>query len=181
MARARWPRLFDGRPRAARVARWLTGVPAAVPDLGASGAFCFVSDALRSDAEKHSRWTFPTSTVTYSGIDRSLFVAPSGDSNGGARSWDWRLLCAGRIDRRKGIDTAVRALAELPEVARLDVVGRGDAGELARLRAIAAELGMSERVRFSDVGRDELAARYRAADVVVFPPVWEEPFGLVPL
>ena len=180
MAMDPWARMFEGHPRASRVARRLTGVPAAVPDLGASGAFCFVSDALRGDAEKRSRWTFPRSTVTYSGIDRTLF-SPRAEAEDHDRAWNWRLLCAGRIDRRKGIDTAVRALAELPEGARLDVVGRGDATELARLRALAAELGLSGRVQFSDVERHELADRYRAADVVVFPPVWDEPFGLVPL
>lgn len=179
MAMDPWARLFEGRPRAARVAQALTGVPAAVPDVGASGAFCFVSDALRTDAEQQSAWSFPTATVTYSGIDAALFSPPVSD--GRARSWEWHLLYAGRIDPRKGIDTAVRALAELPEIARLDVVGRGDDAELERLRSLAVDLGVAGRVHFSDVDRHDLGARYRAADVVVFPPLWNEPFGLVPL
>jgi glycosyltransferase involved in cell wall biosynthesis len=174
-----WARLFAGRPTLARLGRTLTGLPTAVPDLGSSGTFCFISDALRAEAEAQSPWTYPISTVTYSGIDTSLFT-----SNGSLRvgdEWQWRLLYVGRVDRRKGIETAIRALAELPVAARLDIDGRGDAEERARLEVIASELGVADRVRFSESERAALPALYRAADVVVFPPIWDEPFGLVPL
>jgi len=64
----------------------------------------------------------------------------------------------------------------VPDVT-LRVIGDGDAAELGRLRGRACE-----RVRFEPgVSRRELAAAYAAADAVVFPVEWGEPWGLVPL
>jgi glycosyltransferase involved in cell wall biosynthesis len=61
------------------------------------------------------------------------------------------------------------------------VQGTGDLAERGRLAALAAELGVADRVRFGVVDRAGLVERYRAADALVFPSEWEEPFGLVPL
>ena len=36
-------------------------------------------------------------------------------------------------------------------------------------------------MRFSESPRFELKQRFETADVVVFPTIWEEPFGLVPV
>jgi glycosyltransferase involved in cell wall biosynthesis len=97
-----------------------------------------------------------------------------------------RLLCLGRLVERKGIDTAIAALADLPG-AELVVAGGPDVSELdadpdvARLREAARAAGVASQVRF--VGRvepDDAAALMRAADLVVSVP-WYEPFGIVPL
>jgi glycosyltransferase involved in cell wall biosynthesis len=97
-----------------------------------------------------------------------------------------RLLCLGRIVERKGIATAMQALAELPG-AELVVAGGPDAAgldadpDVSRLREVARRAGVASRVRF--VGRvhpDDAAALMRAADLVVSVP-WYEPFGIVPL
>ena len=94
----------------------------------------------------------------------------------------WRLAYVGRIDRQKGIDTAVRALARLPASATLAVWGTGDDRYVAELRELAARLGVGDRVRFKGfVSAAELPSMYARADTVVFPVRWEEPFGLVPL
>jgi len=97
-----------------------------------------------------------------------------------------RLVLAGRLVERKGIDDAIRALAELPD-AELHVAGGPDAAELGddaearRLRALAAELGVGDRlVLRGRVGRDAMPALLRSADIVVCAP-WYEPFGIVPL
>jgi glycosyltransferase involved in cell wall biosynthesis len=166
----------QGRAVAPLAAR-ATGVPTQLPDLGSSGAFCFVSEFIRSHAERTSRWRYPRSTVTYSGVE--LDDLPVVDREN--PEWSWRLLHVGRLERRKGIAVAVRALAELPHQATLDVVGRGDETVRGELEALAAELGVADRVRFSSVEREELAGIYAAADAVVFPTLWDEPFGLVPL
>jgi glycosyltransferase involved in cell wall biosynthesis len=97
-----------------------------------------------------------------------------------------RLLCLGRLVERKGIDTAIEAVAELPG-AELVVAGGPDVSELdadpdvRRLREAARRAGVASRVRF--VGRvqpDDAAALMRAADLVISVP-WYEPFGIVPL
>jgi glycosyltransferase involved in cell wall biosynthesis len=79
------------------------------------------------------------------------------------------------------VQTAVQSLAHCPAEATLTVVGRGDRAHLAELQADAARLGVADRVRFTSVPRQQIGQHYRAADAVVFPSAWEEPFGLVPL
>ena len=93
------------------------------------------------------------------------------------------VLYAGRIEPLKGIDILLRAAAETEGRFRLLVVG-GDAKDDRRkeeLRALAAELGIAERVTFRDaVSHDELPLYYNAADVCVVPSYYES-FGLVAL
>jgi glycogen(starch) synthase len=173
-----WTRAFARRPTLGRVTRRLTGLPTTVADLGEAATFCFISDALRAEARSESPWHLVRTTVTYSGIapEDFTFLPAAPDA-----AWRWRLLYAGRIDARKGIETAIRALGQLPAEAILEINGRGDGGEQARLGVVAADLGVGDRIEWRDERREELAARYHAADVLLFPTTWEEPFGLVPL
>lgn len=175
-----WSRMFRRRPPLlAHLARRLLGVPTTVPDLGATGTFCFISDVTRQRAAEYSPWSMDDTTIVYSGIDGSLFTASA--SSRRERPWTGHLLYVGRYDPRKGIETAIRAMARLGADATLEVQGTGDPTERDRLVALARELGVDDRVRFDAVDRAELVARYHAADAVVFPSEWEEPFGLVPL
>jgi glycosyltransferase involved in cell wall biosynthesis len=97
-----------------------------------------------------------------------------------------RLLCLGRIVERKGIQTVVEALRDLPD-ATLVIAGGPDAPALVddpdaqRLRATAARCGVDDRVRLvGSVDKPTAAALLRSADVLVTVP-WYEPFGIVPL
>ena len=172
-----WCHMYRDRPRLARLARALTGLPTALPDVGASGSFCFVSELTRARALEYSSWTFADSTVVFSGIDRGLFPSQRPTS----QPWRWRLLYAGRLDARKGVETLLRAMALLPDEATLTILSQGEPSYLERLQRLAGDLGVSDRVTVGHVRRDELSERYRDADVLVFPSEWEEPFGLVPL
>ncbi|MEY2565786.1 MAG: glycogen synthase [Actinomycetota bacterium] len=173
-----WMRWFLGRPRLGGAVERLARVPATVPDVGASGAFCFVSDLTRRRSIEHTDWTFPIATVTYSGIDERDFPVTTAPAKA---VWRWRLLHVGRLDPRKGIETAVRALANLPREATLDLLGAGDDSYRDELEGVARGLGVGERLRFGSVPRDQLRERYEDADAVLFPTDWEEPFGLVPI
>ena len=155
------------------------GVPTTVPDLGQSGPLCFISEVTRQRADDLRPWSMDDTAIVYSGIDGRLFT-PSDPPNRD-RPWGGRLLYVGRYDPRKGIETAIRALAHLDAGSTLEVQGTGDPVERDRLVALASDLGVGDRVEFGAVDRAELVARYRAADAVVFPSEWEEPFGLVPL
>ncbi len=84
------------------------------------------------------------------------------------------LLGMGRLHASKAHDVSLRALALLPQ-AYLWIAGDGP--EEAALKALARELGVSERVRFLG-WRDDAASLYRTADVCVFPSRFE-PFGNV--
>jgi D-inositol-3-phosphate glycosyltransferase len=97
-----------------------------------------------------------------------------------------RLVVACRLVERKGIGNAVSALVELPDT-ELHVAGGPPAPELGadpearRLRALAAEAGVDDRlVLRGRLGREEMPALLRSADAVVCVP-WYEPFGIVPL
>ncbi|MEU8175880.1 glycosyltransferase [Microbispora hainanensis] len=112
------------------------------------------------------------------GVDLGVFrpdgpVAPRGDLP--------RVLSIGRMVPRKGVDTVVRAMRQVPG-AELVIAG-GDPGdeESARLRTLADGLGVGDRVRLiGSVSRAGVPALMRSADVLVTVP-WYEPFGMVPL
>lgn len=156
----------------------LLGVPTHLPDVGASGTFCFISRYNRDACLKLSPWWYHDSTITWNGIDHRDFpVADSAPD----RPWRWVLVNAGRLDPRKGLETAVRALAELPDEATLELLPSVDDPYREQLEQLARQLGVHDRVRFTMVTRAELRERYAEADVCVFPTEWPEPFGLVPL
>ena len=90
------------------------------------------------------------------------------------------LLFVGRLDPIKGIDLLLESVAHMRTRARLIVVGGDPAGdpEVERLRAMARDLGIGERVSFPGaVPQDELKHYYRAADVQVVTSRYES-FGL---
>jgi glycosyltransferase involved in cell wall biosynthesis len=84
------------------------------------------------------------------------------------------LLSLSRLHEKKGLDTLLQALKGLPEcVAWL----AGDGPLEARLKALAADLGVADRVRFLG-WRTDRAALLAAADICVLPSRYE-PFGTV--
>lgn len=176
-----WARLFVGSPvrrAAGRILRPVLGVPTTVADLGRSGAALFITETVRRLAQTNGPWPFDESTVVYNGIDRATFPPRPADPD---RPWRWQLAILGRPDRRKGFETAIRALPLLPPEATLVHNGLGGDEERERLRGIATELGVGDRVTFAASPRAELPNVYGAADVLLFPTEWEEPFGLVPI
>jgi len=131
------------------------------------------------------------------GVDASsIAIAPCGvdtrrftpDGPAEQREGRRRIATIGRLVPRKGVDTVVRALALLHERGVDDVelliVGGGkdeDEPELRRLRALAEELGVADRVVLrGQIPQPELPALLRSLEAVVCTP-WYEPFGIVPL
>ncbi len=99
------------------------------------------------------------------------------------------LLSVGRLVPRKGVDNVIRALSVLVRrlgvPAELLVVGGSSdvpdpslTPEIGRLRAVASEAGVADRVTFTGRrSRDLLKLYYSAADVFVATP-WYESFGM---
>ncbi|MFF7177590.1 glycosyltransferase [Streptomyces sp. NPDC008121] len=118
------------------------------------------------------------------GVDPGVFrpdgaVAPRGP-------YPYRLLHLGRLVPRKGAAVSIAALAGLPD-AELVLAGGPPAErldrdpEVRRLRALARQAGVADRVRFlGGVPTTEVPALIRGADVVLCPADYE-PFGIVPL
>jgi D-inositol-3-phosphate glycosyltransferase len=99
------------------------------------------------------------------------------------------LLFVGRLERLKGVEVAIRALALLRDRShddvRLLILGEdsrdAEESEKDRLKAIASELGVRDRVDFlGSVAHHELPYFYSAADLCVMPS-YSESFGLVGL
>jgi D-inositol-3-phosphate glycosyltransferase len=105
------------------------------------------------------------------------------------------VLYVGRFDKRKGIETLVRATRELraqleqgeeidPQNLKLLVVGgsdpqEADGAERRRIEDLVTEMDLTANTEFVGmVGHDRLALYYTAADVCVIPSHYE-PFGLV--
>ncbi|MFB8387022.1 glycosyltransferase [Microbacterium sp. NPDC055910] len=84
----------------------------------------------------------------------------------------------GRLEPHKGVATLLRAAASRPDW-RIEITGEGPQEQ--ELAALAAELGVSDRVAFLGFAQGaELAERYRRLDVVAVPsvpwPGWLEQF-----
>lgn len=170
-----WTRMFDRR-RWARPLGAALGLCTRLPTFEGATA-SVASRMIARSIEEHSRWKFPDAPVVPLGVDTREIPIQAPPEH----EWSWRLVYVGRVVPDKGVPTLVRALAHLPGDATLTVIGHGSATELAAMAALADEVGAGGRVEFVRVGRSELAARIRGADVLVFPSEWPEPFGLVPL
>lgn len=121
-------------------------------------------------------------TIVPSGVNESF--SPEGPS--APRTSRPRIITVGRLVERKGYQDLIRAMPLVPDVECV-VVGGPPEDELPgdpqarRLRELALECGVAERVRLvGAVPRDEMPYWYRSADLLVAAP-WYEPFGLTPL
>jgi D-inositol-3-phosphate glycosyltransferase len=130
-------------------------------------------------------------TVVAPGIDRSTFHPMDAEEASRKIGYEGQrlLLFVGRLERLKGVETILRALAlaadrRYQEV-RLLVLG-GDSrdaqqSEKERLRAVAAHLGIGSKVDFlGSVAHHELPYFYAAAEACLMPS-YSESFGLVGL
>jgi glycosyltransferase involved in cell wall biosynthesis len=111
--------------------------------------------------------------VVPNGIDTDRF-RPRGDARQGMRArWglpdrEFAIGLVGRIDPMKDHPTFLRAAAELvPQTpgVRFVCVGGGEPGYLAQLRALAAGLGLAERVLWTGPESD-MPAAYNALDLL---------------
>ena len=128
-------------------------------------------------------------SVVPCGVDLSLFGAEGPVE---PRQRRHRIATIGRLVPRKGMDLVIRALAlmagqGIDDVELLIVGGGSDSAgldrdpEARRLKALAKELGVEDRVVMrGQVPREQMPAVLRSADAVVCAP-WYEPFGITPL
>jgi UDP-glucose:(heptosyl)LPS alpha-1,3-glucosyltransferase len=113
----------------------------------------------------------------YNGVDVERFHPLLRETRGAALRAQLRLdgpiaLFAGSGFERKGLDRAILGLANARAAATLVVAGGGD---VAPYRALAAQRGVAERVRFLG-RRTDMQDLYAAADLFVLPTRYD-PFS----
>jgi len=136
-----------------------------LPTLRRAGAVVVPSNFLREIFGRHDLDTVVIPNI----IDHRVF-APAG-SQGGEGSAGPHVVVSRALEAIYGIDTALNALAlaagELPGL-RISIAGTGP--DRQTLEALAARLGIADRVRFT--GRlevAEMAALYHSASLVLNP------------
>jgi glycosyltransferase involved in cell wall biosynthesis len=100
-----------------------------------------VSSAVHAVAAARAPWARSRLRVIRNGIDLARFSSPAGAPPAAPLA----LALVGRLEPRKGVDLALRALAQVT-AARLDIVGDGPLR--SDLERLAHQLGLSDRVRF---------------------------------
>lgn len=90
-----------------------------------------------------------------------------------------RILIPGRLVREKGVHVAIEALGLLRDLPwTLSMPGQGP--EMEPLRRRAAELGIADRLELpGEIDAAAVEVEYARCDLVVFPVLRHEPFGLV--
>jgi glycosyltransferase involved in cell wall biosynthesis len=142
--------------------------------LARADAVVAISEHVARVALARAPWVAPKLRVVPNGVDTSHFVPGAGAAGAGAAGAGasrtagspgspLRFVSLGRLDRRKGLDVALDALALVPG-AVLDVVGDGD--QRPALVERAARLGIGGRVQFLG-WVDDVRASIAAADVAL--------------
>jgi len=113
------------------------------------------------------------------GVDTGRF-APEGPV--AKRNGRPRLLAVRQSADEPGLDTVIRALAEVPDVELLVAGGPSGTGPANQdLAGLARDLGVADRITFTgDVSRTHLPALLRSADLLLSGE-WEDPSGTVAL
>jgi glycosyltransferase involved in cell wall biosynthesis len=149
-----------------------------------------VSYAMRDDLIRHG-WAEPKISVVWNGVDPERYnpLNVGTEEIGKIREKyaipeDWNfLLFVGRLTWVKSIRNLVQALPlvleEYPKT-KLVILGKGE--EQKDIVEMAERLQIKENVicRFEFVPEEERILHYAAADVCIFPSVYE-PFGIVSL
>lgn len=90
------------------------------------------------------------------------------------------IFALGRIVLKKGFDLLIRALPEVrKKVPQVKVIIGGDGSDLARLKTLATELGVSDIVKFpGTINRRDVPDYFHLCDLFVLPAIFD-PIGNV--
>jgi len=176
-ARTLWPAMFHRKPVVVSIQTWIRSSSGEIRwidrvkkrMLHRANRVVAISESVRKN-------TFPAATVIPNSYDDATFKIHAGI----ARERDF--VFVGRLVSDKGADLLLRAFAAMDrDAARtLTLVGAGP--EEARLRAMAENLGVRERIDFTGpVCGEDLSRLLNAHRIAVVPSTWEEPFGIVAL
>jgi glycogen(starch) synthase len=166
-----------------RALRELAGVAAGralkaeirAPRIERDGIVCFVSEWLEGEYARLG-WHAQRAEVVNCGVDLERFGGRTANHETPPR----RLLFAGRIERRKGIEVLLRALAKTRGELTLTIAGPPENPDYAaRMRLLGEELGIADRVTWiGEKPRDQMPGLLAEHDVLVLPSVDVEAYAL---
>jgi glycosyltransferase involved in cell wall biosynthesis len=122
----------------------------------------------------------PMAVIPQFGVDPDLFK-PQGRKEGGTER-GFVIGCVARLIEDKGVDVLLRAVAGLPGVWRLYILGAGP--QRQALEGLAHELRIADRVVFDKpIPSVQMPAYLTGLDALVLPsrtrPNWKEQFGRI--
>jgi glycosyltransferase involved in cell wall biosynthesis len=164
---ARLPRELLGRALARRL-------ELRAPPIERDSVGCFVSEWLEQEYTRRG-WRSRHHEIVRCGVDTASYARPSPPEHPPKR-----LLFAGRIEPRKGLDVAVRALSRSDPALELTVAGPlDDADYRERVSTLAVELGVADRIHWlGEVPRARVRELLAEHDVLVFPSIDAEAYAL---
>ncbi len=120
----------------------------------------------------------PMTVIPQFGVDPQIFSPATSRPSGRG----FVIGYVGRLVPEKGIDVLIRALAEVPETWRLEIIGQGP--EREALERLARSLNMGDQIAFTgQVPSTRMPEFFRELDLLVVPsqtrPNWKEQFGRV--
>jgi glycosyltransferase involved in cell wall biosynthesis len=145
--------------------------------------------AHTADGWRRRGWPARSLTVIPNGVDTQRFSIGAGRAAARAElglkpETGPVVAYVGRVVRAKGVFTLLKAFAQYHRTqgaGHLMVVGAGEQDDAAALQREADEIGLAKSAWDLRQATANPESVYRAADLVVVPSEWEEPFGLVPL
>jgi glycosyltransferase involved in cell wall biosynthesis len=162
-------------------------VSAALPELIATASAPSAAKLRRLARREVAIWTGADGYVTIThgladdlrgrfGARSNLAVVPDGVRIDDVRTWQPSsapaplAAYAGHLYAWKGVDVFLRALAQAPDVAALIVGGHEAEPDLARMKALARDLGVAARVTFTGLLPPPVVAEtLRRATMLVLP------------
>ena len=149
-----------------------------------------VSEAMQEDLIRHG-WAAPKISAVWNGVDPEKYdpsLAKPGDiekvrERYGIPKDGSMILFIGRLTWVKGVRNLVQAMPSIVKdfpKTKLVVLGKGE--EQKDITELASRLGVEDNciAHFEFVPEPDRIAHYAAADVCVFPSIYE-PFGIVSL
>ena len=108
--------------------------------------------------------------VDYEGARKTIGLYEPRVEERAAPGNPFTFICSGRMIKEKGFDLVLKAAAKLKSVGEFRIIMSGNGPEEGNLRALAAELGVADRVEFVGwVKRDELFRFLNESDVFILP------------
>lgn len=135
------------------------------------GRYVAVSRAVADELVERFRWPEEKVSVVYNAVELERFGAPPSPGLRAELGAEGRplLLTLARLEAQKGLRVLLRAAAKSGDAA-FAIAGEGP--QRAELEALAAELGIADRVRFLG-HRTDVPALLASCDVFVLPSLYE--------